>query len=523
MGILANKLGIQNWSLEDPSQPLLPYSALFESLGLGRSDAGVMVNEKQAMRLSTMFACIKVISEDLSSLPLSIWQRMPDDSVRDAREHKLYPLLHDQPNDNMTSVTFRAVLIASVLAWGNAFALIRRDKASRARSLQPLAPDKTSAVFTNGKLGFATTQTEDGQPRYIAAEDMLHVIGTSFDGITGLSPVQTCKNAFGLSIAAEKFGAQFFGNGSRATGVVSHPAQLNAEAYANLKKSIREWATGEDALRPIVLEEGMKWEQLSVNPNDAQFLETRQFQRAEIAALYRVPLHLLQDLQRSTNNNIEHQGIDYSKFCLKPLAVKIEQELNRKLLSNGPFFAEHDMNDLSRGDFASQTEGFMVLRNGGVYSANDVLRGMRQNPIPADEGGDVRIVQMANIPLDSLVDWKPGQTAQPGKAAAETSKTDSDGGNPVARAFQRLFRDAVGRVSKREQPDEQFVYRAFQPAVAAMAEAIIAQKLSFEQELFVTTYTRALCSRLPEGMALDEAAKTITADAYAALSGGLNQ
>jgi HK97 family phage portal protein len=522
MGILAKALGIQNWSLEDPGQPLMPYSFLYESLGLGRSDAGVLVNEKQAMRLTTMFACIKVISEDLSSLPLSIWQRMPDNSVREATSHSLYPLLHDEPNDNMTSVTFRAAMIASVLAWGNGFALIRRDKASRARSLQPLAPDKTSAVFIDGKLGFATTQTEDGQPRYIAAENMLHFIGTSFDGITGLSPVQTCKNAFGLSIAAERFGSQFFGNGARATGVVSHPAQLNAEAYANLKKSIREWATGEDALRPIVLEEGMKWEQLSVNPNDGQFLETRQFQRAEIASLYRVPLHLLQDLQRSTNNNIEHQGIDYSKFCLKPLAVKIEQELNRKLLT-GPFFFEHDMNDLMRGDFASQTEGLITLRNGGVYSTNDVLRNLRQNPITHADGGDVRIVQMANVPLDSLVDWQPGQMAQPGKAKPAKGDDDGAGGNPVALAFRRLFRDAIGRVSKREKPDEQFTYRAFQPAVAAMAEAITCDALTPEQELLVANFTRALCSRLPEGTMLDEAAQIITADAYAALSEGLKQ
>lgn len=521
MGLLTNKLGIRAFSLEDPAQPLLPYSALFESLGLGRSDAGVMVNEKQAMRLTTMFGCINIVSQDLSSLPLSVYQRMPDKSIREAVDHRLYPILHDQPNPNMTAVTFRAALISSVLAWGNAFALIRRDRAARAISLSPLAPDKTSAVFVNGKLGFATTQTSDGQAAHIDAENMLHIVGLTMDGITGLSPVQTCKNAFGLSIAAEKFGAQFFGNGSRATGVVSHPAQLDAEAYENLKKSIREWATGENALRPIILEEGMKWEQITINPNDAQFLETRKFQRSEIAALFRVPLHLLQDLERSTNNNIEHQSLDYVKYCLKPLAVKMEQEINRKLLS-GPYFAEHDMNDLARGDFASQTEGFMALRNIGVYSANDVLRALRQNPIPVEAGGDVRIVQMANVPLDSLVDWKPPAAAP--KPTGGDATTDSDNGNPVARvraSFRRLFRDALGRIANRkgDRDIESFARRALQPVVASLAEAITGKALTPEQGSIVSDYVAELARlELETQTDLSALAGTVTDKTFETLS-----
>jgi HK97 family phage portal protein len=482
MGLISRSLGINNFSFEDPAQPLLPPSALFESMGLGRSDAGILINEKQALRLTTAFACISVISQDLGRLPLSVYQRMPDDSVREAREHKLYPILHDEPNPWMTAATFRGALIASILGWGNAYVYIERDKAARVKALKPLPSDKTSAVFLDGVLGFATTATKNGAAEYIDAENMLHLVGLSMDGIVGLSPVQTCKNAFGLSLAAEKFGAQFFGSGARATGVLSHPGTLDAEAYENLKKSVREWATGETALRPIILEEGMKWEQITINPNDAQFLATRQFQRSEIAALYRVPLHLLQDLQRATNNNIEHQSLDYVRYCLAPLAVRIEQEINRKLLT-GSYFCEHDLNDIMRGDFASQTTGFQSLRNIGVLSTNDILRSMRKNPISAKEGGDVRTIQGAMIPLTALTDdqWQNSQGGQEEEAdaGADQGREDPPAGNlahwQISAAYRRLFRDVVGRAITRTN-DAVFVKRSVQPILASMVEALNAMR-----------------------------------------------
>jgi HK97 family phage portal protein len=204
MGLLTNKLGIRALSMEDPAQPLLPYSALIESLGLGRSDAGVMVNEKQAMRLTTMYACIMIISADLSSLPLPIYQRMPDGSAREAFEHPLYSLLHDAPNEWMTSMVFRGCHLANALSWGNGYALIRRDKGARVRALQLLPPEKTSPVMYKGALWYATTATDDGQASYIEPDSVLHLSGLSTDGFVGMSPVQTCKNAFGLALNSRK-------------------------------------------------------------------------------------------------------------------------------------------------------------------------------------------------------------------------------------------------------------------------------------------------------------------------------
>ena len=317
MGVLTKALGFRNVSMEDPAQPLLPFSALMESLGIGRSDAGVMVNEKQAMRITTLYACIKVISEDLSSLPLPVMQKMPDGSIREATEHRLYPLLHDEPNANMTSMVFRGAMLASVLGWGNSYTYIRRDRAARAVALVPLPSSRTSPVMLKAedgskKLMYATTATEDGLPSYFDPSDVLHIPGLSFDGFVrhvADSDLQEClwHGARGREVRS----SALFGNSAKASGVLSHPGQLSEEAQENLKKSIREIITGESALRPLVLEEGMKWEQLTINPHDAQFIELRQFQRSEIASLMRVAMHLLQDLQRATNNNIEHQSLDH--------------------------------------------------------------------------------------------------------------------------------------------------------------------------------------------------------------------
>jgi len=535
MGFFTRAVGIRNLSMEDPAQPLLPFSALMESLGMGRSDAGVMVNEKQAMRITTAFACVAIISSDLAALPLPVLQHMPDGSIREAFEHRLYPILQSEPNADMTSMVYRAAVIASVLGWGNSYSYIRRDGAARVIGLIPMPSEKTSAVLIPKKqpngavkkiLMYATTATEDGLAKYIDAENILHISGLSFDGYVGMSPVQSCKNAFGIALAAEKFGAQLFGNGAKASGVLSHPGQLGTEALENLKKSIREAITGENALRPLVLEEGMKWDQTTINPNDAQFLETRKFQREEIAALYRVPMHLLQSLERATNNNIEHQSLDYIRYCLRPWAVRIEQEINRKLLS-GPYFVEHDFNAFQRGDYTSQVTGIVALRNAGIYHANDGLRQLRQNPIPVEDGGEVRIVPLNMIPLKSLAkEEDEAPPAEPG------GNTDSNDGEPITdmrrdrivNAYRRLFRDAVGRIVNRKKRDEEFAYRALQPVIASMADALMAlfftpdaemkQKAESESNALATANAKA---SLNWAASAAELATTIADQAYTAL------
>jgi HK97 family phage portal protein len=472
MGFISRSLGIQALSMEDPSQPLMPYDALYESLGLGRSDSGILINEKMAMRLATAYSCVKIVSEDLGRLSLEIYQQMPDASMRLATEHRLYDVLHTRPNPNMSSMTWRGAMIANVLINGNAYSWIKRDKASRVIALVPLDAAKTSPVMRNGELMYATTQTDTGHVTYIESMNVLHFMGLSIDGITGISPISNCKNTFGLGLAAEKYGNQFFGNGARATGVFSHPQHLDTEAYENIKKSLREVATGDNALRPIVLEEGMSFTPLSLKNDECQFMETYRWSKEQVASLYRVPMHLLQDLTRSTNANIEHQSRDYAQYCLSPIAVKFEQEINFKLLG-GAYFCEHNFREMERSDFASQTTGLLALRNGGIYSANDVLKALRENPIPEDQGGDIRIVQGAFIPLDSLL-LEDGKPAVPETAGTNTDESPSNfRKTQILASYRPLFRDAVGRSINRNN-DQDFIKKAFQPAVASMCQALLA-------------------------------------------------
>lgn len=476
MGILSRSLGFQALSIEDPSQPLLPPSALFESMGLGRSDAGVMMNEAQAMRITTAQTCVKVTSEDLAANNHEIFQEMPDGSLRLATEHPYWSLLHDKPNETMTAKVFWGALVACERGWGNGYAWIKRTKGGRVIGLVILAPGKTAPVKINGQLMYATTQTDNGQVAYLDAINVLHIMGVSFDGIVGMSPVRTCMNAFGLAHAAEKFGAQFFGNGARMTGVFTYPGVLEDEASENIKKSVREMATGDRALSPVVLEEGMKWTPTTIAPNEAQFIATRQFQRSEIAGLYRVPLHLVGDLARATNNNIEHQSLDYIRYCLRPIAVGLEQEIHQKILGGKSFVMLHNFNDMMRGDFASQSAGIQIMRGNGIWSANDALRFMRMNPIPEDEGGNIRIVQGAMIPLTSLLllEGKP--------AAPETAGTDSADGasqpfNSIAPQFRVLFQGAVSAAIQ-QGCTPALVKSALRPAVMALAHSVVSLRFA---------------------------------------------
>lgn len=455
MGIVSKSLGLfRSQSLENPSTPW----SVVASMGGSMSDAGIHVSEEQAMRITTAHSAIKIISEDLSSVALKVYERMPDGSMRDAQNHNLYDLIKTSPNPAQHSMTFRGALLASVLAYGNGYAFIDRDRANRVKALVNLASSRTRPDVSSGRLQYVTTQTADGTPQTIEPDEIIHISGTSFDGITGMSPIRECRNAFGLAAAAEKFGAKLFANGARVSGVLSHPQSLGEEAFERLKASYQTQATGDNALRPMILEEGMTWAQISISPDDAQFLETRKFQRAEIAALYRVPLHLLQDLERSTNNNIEHQSIDYIRYCLRPWAVRVELEFNRKLLG-GNYVVEHDMKDFLRGDFASQATGYTALRTAGVYSVNDIRRDMRENPIPKEEGGDIRLAPTTTVPLDSLVNWTPPVVATPAPAPKKPTK-----------AYRRLVRDAVGRITNRDKWSPADAHKILQPIVAFMAE-----------------------------------------------------
>ena len=353
--------------------------------------------------------------------------------------------------------------------------------------------DKTNATRKNGNLIYVTTATPRGDERFIAPRDMIHVPGLNFDGITGLSPIGLAKQTIGAALATEKFGAQFFGNGAKPSGILTAGGQLKPEQREAMRQSFQSSTSGANAQRPVLLENGVTWQALSIPQNDAQFIDTQKLSVSQLARIYGVPLHLVQDLERATNNNIEQQALEFVMYCLRPWAVRWEQELNRKLFSGTDCFVEHSMEGLLRGDFKSRMEGYQALFNIGAISVNDIRELENWNPIAVEEGGDLHFVPMNMVTLEgaynNLMEPQPDPAAGDlGDGGTPDDPTDpatdnADGNTPsdpnqalrrdrVLAACRPLFQDAVGRIASREKRDVAAVKRVVLPVLSTCAHLI---------------------------------------------------
>ena len=363
----------------------------------GTSGSGKSVTVQSAIQLSTVYACVRVISETIASLPLGIYETVNDGNEK-ATDHPLYKLLHDEPNSEMTSFVFREVMLAHLLLYGNSYSQIIRSGKNQVIGLYPLLPDHMDVDRdSKGNLTYTYT-TSDGKTVSIKPRDVLHIPGLGFDGVMGYSPIALEKNAIGLGIASEEYGSKFFSNGARPSGILTHPNTVkNPKALRESWNSA--YGGSSNSNRVAILEEGMKFEPIAIPNNEAQFLETRKFQVDEICRIFRVPPHLVGNLEHATFSNIEHQSIDFAVHTIRPWLVRIEQAMNRALLSEqekGRFFVQFNIDGLMRGDYKSRMEGYAIGRQNGWLSANDIRALENQNPIPADQGGDAYLVKRRN-------------------------------------------------------------------------------------------------------------------------------
>ena len=380
----------------------------------GTSGSGKSVTVQSAIQLSTVYACVRVISETIASLPLGIYETVNDGNEK-ATDHPLYKLLHDEPNSEMTSFVFREVMLAHLLLYGNSYSQIIRSGKNQVIGLYPLLPDHMDVDRdSKGNLTYTYT-TSDGKTVSIKPRDVLHIPGLGFDGVMGYSPIALEKNAIGLGIASEEYGSKFFSNGARPSGILTHPNTVkNPKALRESWNSA--YGGSSNSNRVAILEEGMKFEPIAIPNNEAQFLETRKFQVDEICRIFRVPPHLVGNLEHATFSNIEHQSIDFAVHTIRPWLVRIEQAMNRALLSDqekGRFFVQFNIDGLMRGDYKSRMEGYAIGRQNGWLSANDIRALENQNPIPADQGGDAYLVNGNMISISTAM-----------KQQAEETKTD---------------------------------------------------------------------------------------------------
>ena len=369
------------------------------------SNSGIQVDELRALQTSAVYACVKILAESVASLPLHLYKRGKEGHNELAEEHPLFTCLYESPNEEMTSFEFRETMMTSLLLWGNAYARIIRRQ-GHVTELWYLKPQYMTVErdTTTGKIKYTYSDDITNKTIVYKPNQILHIKGLSIDGVKGLSPIAQAREAVGLSLAAEEYGSKFFGNGARPGGVLEHPGILkNPE---KLRESWNQVYQGSKNSHKIaVLEEGMKYHSIGIAPEDAQFLETRKYQVNEICRIFRIPPHLVADLERATFSNIEHQSIEFVQYTIRPWLVRWEQEITKSLLSDEEktlYFARFNVDGLLRGDYKSRMEGYAVGRQNGWLSINDIRRLEDMPLISKEQGGDDYLVNGNMVPAKQV-------------------------------------------------------------------------------------------------------------------------
>ena len=367
----------------------------------GGTTSGKAVTERSAMQMTAVYSCVRILSEAIAGLPIHLYKYGEYGSKVKATDHPLYFLLHDEPNPEMTSFVFRETLMTHLLLWGNAYAQIIRNGKGEVVALYPLMPNRmTVDRDADGHLyyEYQTSQDEartmEGSRVRLSPHDVLHIPGLGFDGLVGYSPIAMAKNSIGMAIACEEYGAKFFANGATPGGILEHPGVVKDPE--RVRESWNSAFGGSaNSNKVAVLEEGMKYTPISISPEQAQFLETRKFQVDEIARIFRIPPHMIGDLEKSSFSNIEQQSLEFVKYTLDPWVCRWEQSMQRALLTvdeKKEYFFKFNVDGLLRGDYQSRMNGYATGRQNGWMSANDIRELENLDRIPAEEGGDLYLI-----------------------------------------------------------------------------------------------------------------------------------
>lgn len=413
LGSLALQAGhdlgdLRSDSLENPRTPL---SRVFDSTP---SYTGKNVSEISSLQISAVWACVRILSGAVAKTPFLTYRRVDGSGKHLAPDHYLYSILKQSANPFMSAFRFKRLMQTWVLLWGNAYAEMEINGRGQITALWPWRPDRTRVTVIGNDLVY-TYQMDSGETVSRPSSLMFHLRGLEVDGFMGLSPIAQARQSLGLALAAEEFGAKFFGNNGRPGMVLKHPGKLSDLARKNL---IEGWEAMHKGLqgshRMGVLEEGMEIQEISIPPEDAQFLVTRKFQISEIARWYGVPLHKLAELDKATNNNIEHQGLEFVQDSCADWFSNWEQECEHTMLSQrerGSIVLGFDPSNLTKGDFKSTAEGLAIARQNGFVNADEGREKLGMNPIGEEAGGQKYIVQLNMQELN-----KVGTAADPNTA-----------------------------------------------------------------------------------------------------------
>jgi HK97 family phage portal protein len=423
---------------------------------------GVVVNEDTALTLGAVFACVRVISESLAGLPWFVFERRRDGGLNKRADHDVSWLLDVQANPETPAFQWRETLVAHALTWGNGYAEIERDFAGRPVWLWQITPDRvcperaTLDVIREHGLAADGVRVNDivyrvdnyrSSPTYLAASNMYHLRGLGFDGLVGYSVIRLAARSIGLGMSLDDSAASFFANDSTPGGLLIHPSKLSETARQNLISTWEKRHKGpKNQRRVAVIEEAMQWQATGIPAKDAQFVEQKGLTPADICRWFRVPPHKIADLTRSTNNNIEHQSIEFVNDTLRPWAERQESEADIKLFgrtNRGQLVTVIDLNELKRGDTAAQTAFIKELSDRGILDVDEGREYIGKNPIGPAEGGDKRFVQMNMQLLKTAGDVLPGE--EPDEPTLTIDERMA-----IELACEPILQDACRRIIKRQ-------------------------------------------------------------------------
>ena len=428
------------------------------------SSSGIIVNENTAMTYSAYYACVKVISETIATIPLHIYKHRKDGGKERARQHPLYFILHDEPNPEMTSFQFRETMMNHLLTWGNFYADIGRNPMKSPIALWPLRPDRMSVQWDGkGRRRYIYT-LPTGEKRLLDPADVLHIMGGSSNGLIGMSPVGQMRDAIALGISTEDFGNEFYKNGLALSGVFTHPGKLDKKAKKNITESITKYKTGlGNRHRFMVTQEGMTYTQIGIPPENAQFLETRKFQLEEMCRIHRLQLHKVQHLEHATFSNIEHQAIEFTVDTIQPWSTRAESEFRRQLFSETDkrkYFIEFLLDGLLRGDIKTRYGAHAIGIKNGWLTINDARRMERLNP-SVQEGANLlykqniwtEVGKAAPMLPEKIVKEEPKKEDKSAPAIIEVRSSGPGDRNKLRVQYQPLFRDSAARIVRIEVND----------------------------------------------------------------------
>jgi HK97 family phage portal protein len=430
------------------------------------SAAGMSVSPETAMRLSAVLACVRVRSETFGACLPVIIRRYTDGREELAPEHPLYDVICRRPNQWQTSMEFFEMQQAHLDLRGNAFSRIIGGPRGPIDQLVPLHPDLVQVFrLPNGRLKYQVRSRFTAEIDWYTQDEILHLRGLSSDGLVGLSPIALQREMLGRGLAMQDYGARFFANSSKPPGVIKHPGKFKDDAARqNFRQSWRDAQTGENQHKTAVLEDGMEYQAIGISNADSQFIEATKLNREEIAGIYRVPPHKIAILERSTNNNIEHQGIEFVTDCMHPIASRWEARINSDLVEpleiaapGSEYLIKFRLDGLLRGDLKSRYDAYAVGRNGGWLSPNDICQLENRNPIPAEKGGDDYLRPVNYVVAGSSQPATP--QGQPGPGQSDPPPDNSDSADPnqdtpaaraAAAAVHELKLDSAKRVVRKE-------------------------------------------------------------------------